>query len=51
MWLVGIDPELVSAWTEVFAGFPNVHVAEDDILAIAENTIVSPHSYTFKADF
>lgn len=48
LWLVEINPELVSAWEKAFKTFPYVHVVEGDILKIAENTIVSPaNSYGF----
>jgi len=48
LWLVGINPDLVSAWADEFKAFPDVHIVEGDILKIAENTIVSPaNSYGF----
>ncbi|MCY1083610.1 hypothetical protein [Archangium lansingense] len=40
LWLVD-RRELVDAWTVAFDGLPGVHIREGDILAIAENTIVS----------
>jgi O-acetyl-ADP-ribose deacetylase (regulator of RNase III) len=46
--LVDIQLELVEAWKEAFASFPEVNVHAGDILRIAENTIVSPaNSYGF----
>ena len=42
VWLVGRNPELVSAWEREFEGFVGVHVVEGNILQLAENTIVSP---------
>ncbi|MCP4153466.1 MAG: AraC family transcriptional regulator [bacterium] len=48
VWLVDINPELVSAWKKYFKDFKNVHIECEDILKIAENTIVSPaNSYGY----
>ena len=48
LWPVGINPVLVSAWTDELVAFPDVHIVEGDILKIAKNTIVSPtNSYGF----
>lgn len=41
LWLVD-GRELVDAWTVAFEGLPGVHIHEGDILAMAENTLVSP---------
>lgn len=46
--LVAIDEDLALAWEDAFAAFPEVRILEGDILALAENTIVSPaNSYGF----
>jgi hypothetical protein len=42
LWLVDINSELVETWRKEFAGFDNVHTKCENILQIAENTIVSP---------
>lgn len=42
LWLVDINPELVNAWQKEFADCENVYVECDDILKLAEDTIVSP---------
>jgi len=43
-----IDHSLVSAWKREFSGIENIHVVEEDILSIAEDTIVSPaNAYGF----
>lgn len=42
LWLVDIDPLVVEAWEIAFEGCSNVYIRQDDILSIAENTIVSP---------
>jgi O-acetyl-ADP-ribose deacetylase (regulator of RNase III) len=40
--LVDENSLLVAAWKEAFLQFPEVHIAQGDILAVAENTVVSP---------
>ena len=46
--LVDTNSELVASWKRCFDGMKNVHVIEDDILAVAENAIVSPaNAYGF----
>jgi O-acetyl-ADP-ribose deacetylase (regulator of RNase III) len=40
--LVDTDPVLVTAWQESFRTFPEVVVREGDLLAVAENAVVSP---------
>jgi O-acetyl-ADP-ribose deacetylase (regulator of RNase III) len=40
--LVDTDPALVAAWKEFFNPFPEVVVHHDNILAVADNTVVSP---------
>jgi O-acetyl-ADP-ribose deacetylase (regulator of RNase III) len=40
--LVDLDPVLVAAWGEAFRPFPEVTVRQADILAVAENAVVSP---------
>ena len=48
LWLVDIQPNLVDAWENEFNEFPEVQIVADDILKIAENTIISPaNSYGF----
>jgi O-acetyl-ADP-ribose deacetylase (regulator of RNase III) len=47
IYLVSTNPELVLAWEKEFADL-SVVIIEDDILSVAENTIVSPaNSYGF----
>ncbi len=46
--LVDTNGALVASWKRYFSGLENVHIAEGDILAIAEDTIVSPaNAYGF----
>jgi len=40
--LVDTNADLVAAWKNAFSAFPAVAIREDDLLAIAENTVVSP---------
>ena len=40
--LVDLEDSLVQAWRAEFAAFPEVEVAEGDILAVARGAIVSP---------
>lgn len=48
LWLVDINSELVAAWKKAFAEFYEVQIRHDNILAVAENTVVSPaNSYGF----
>lgn len=42
LWLVDADPDVAAALRVAFADCEGVSVACDDILALAENTIVSP---------
>lgn len=42
LWLVDIDRDLTDAWATEFANEPNVFVRHGDILALAENALVSP---------
>ena len=46
--LVDTNGALVASWKRHFSGLENVYIAEGDILAIAEDTIVSPaNAYGF----
>jgi len=46
--LVDLEPELVSCWKEEFGSFPEVEILCDNIVAVAQNAIVSPaNSYGF----
>jgi O-acetyl-ADP-ribose deacetylase (regulator of RNase III) len=46
--LVDIDPRVVDAMTRAFSGHPEVAVVQGDLVALAENTVVSPaNSYGF----
>src|SRR5687768_17246288 len=48
LYLVDINGHLVNAWAEAFAQFPEVSVQQGDLLAVAENCVVSPaNSYGF----
>jgi O-acetyl-ADP-ribose deacetylase (regulator of RNase III) len=40
--LVDLDTDLVAAWAEAFRPFPEVTVRQADLLAVAENAVVSP---------
>lgn len=40
--LVDINPALVEAWREAFRPYPEVDIQHADLLAVAENTVVSP---------
>jgi O-acetyl-ADP-ribose deacetylase (regulator of RNase III) len=40
--LVDLDCVLVTAWVEAFQSFPEVTIQQSDLLAVAENTVVSP---------
>jgi O-acetyl-ADP-ribose deacetylase (regulator of RNase III) len=37
-----IDPDVVDAWRDAFAGVPGVEVSQGDIFAVAADAIVSP---------
>lgn len=48
LFLVDLNPDLVGAWDKIFNGAREVTALCGDILALAENTIVSPaNSYGF----
>jgi O-acetyl-ADP-ribose deacetylase (regulator of RNase III) len=48
LWLVDMNHELVRAWQKAFGDFDEVHIECENILDIAENTIVSPaNSYGY----
>jgi len=48
LWLVDMNRDLVRAWQNVFGDFDEVYIACENILDIAENTIVSPaNSYGY----
>jgi O-acetyl-ADP-ribose deacetylase (regulator of RNase III) len=40
--LVDLDPALVAAWAEAFRPFPEVTDRRADLVAVAENAVVSP---------
>jgi O-acetyl-ADP-ribose deacetylase (regulator of RNase III) len=40
--LVDHNPVLVAAWRECFRSFPEVAIRQGDLLAVAENAVVSP---------
>ena len=42
IYLVDTNPILIKEWEKSFADYPNVHIIMNNILSIAENTIVSP---------
>jgi len=46
--LVDHMPDLVACWQQAFAAFPEVRISQGNILAVAENALVSPaNSYGF----
>lgn len=46
--LVDLNADLVAAWRNAFKAFPEVTIQEANLLAVAENTVVSPaNSYGF----
>lgn len=48
LYLVDIEPDLVTCWKKEFESFPEVKIQCGDILSIARNAIVSPaNSYGF----
>lgn len=42
LFLVDINPDMTTAWERSFKDLPGVEIILSDILAVAENTIVSP---------
>jgi O-acetyl-ADP-ribose deacetylase (regulator of RNase III) len=42
LYLADLDPALVAAWFEAFQPFPEVTISQADLLAVAENAVVSP---------
>lgn len=42
LFLVDINPDMISAWKNAFKDYPDVEIILGDIISFAENTIVSP---------
>lgn len=40
--LVDHDPDVVSAWRQTFAAYPEVTIEQANLLSVAHNTVVSP---------